>query len=192
MRSVFRHMRFVLRNSWNWGSPVTFCVCSLLFAPVGWSQVFVEVGESFEASIVNNDLNMGGYSISALSFSGDPAQIGGFEQAGFDFGLENGMVLGTNHVGYLDPLQALTSLQAQAQFSDTYFINPPPFPAVPADLTNAVESWIAELQPHTQPFPNIPYVSNPAVLSFDMIAMGDSLCLIWCLPAEYNFGRGSQ
>ena len=180
-------MRFVLRNSWNWGSPVTFCVCSLLFAPVGWSQVFVEVGESFEASIVNNDLNMGGYSISALSFSGDPAQIGGFEQAGFDFGLENGMVLGTNHVGYLDPLQALTSLQAQAQFSDTYFINPPPFPAVPADLTNAVESWIAELQPHTQPFPNIPYVSNPAVLSFDMIAMGDSLVFdLVFASAEYN------
>ena len=180
-------MRFDLMDSWKLVGISLACVCSFLFTPLVWSQVMVEVADPFDASIVNNDLNMGGYSISSLSFLGESVQIGGFEQVGFNFGLDQGMVLGTNHVGYLDPLQALTSLQAQAQFSDTYFIDTPPFPAVPAILTDAVESWIAELEPHTQPFPNTPYVSNPAVLSFDLIAMGDSLVFdLVFASAEYN------
>lgn len=177
-------------NTHAWQKPffiVAICLFQMFVSTGVDAQVAVETGGGLSSSVVNNDLNMVGYSISNLTFMGNALQIGGFQEAGFDFGLDQGMVLGTNHVGYLDPVQEISSVVAQTQYSPTYFLNPPPFPAVPAELTDPVESWIAELTACTNPFPLMPYISNPVVLSFDLIAMGDSLVFdLVFASAEYN------
>lgn len=149
-----------------------------------FGQIAVSTGSAAPVDHVNYDLNMAGYSVSNVQFSGDALQLGGFISGGA-LGIEHGMVLSTHDVRFPD---------ASFDIGDNYavpFNGPYSSANVPPPLQQTVVDWLGIIDPVTPGANADDDVYDLTSLSFDMVAMGDSLLFDLVFASdEYQFYTG--
>lgn len=151
--------------------------------PVAMGQLSVSTGSS-PLDYINSNLNMVGYSVSNVQYDGDSLQIGGYTGGGL-LGVETGMILSTHDVRFPD---------ATFDISDNYtapFNGPYSADAAPPILEPAVQDWLEIIDPVTPGDNAGDDVYDFVSLSFDMVAMGDSLLFDLVFASdEYQFYFG--
>ena len=148
------------------------------------AQLTVSSGLVQPEDHINGDLNMAGYSVSNVQFSGSELQLGGFTGGG-TLGIESGMVLSTHDVRFPDPSFNIAD-NYTAPFNGPYSAG-----TAPPALQQAVVDWLDIIDPVTPGANANDDVYDFTSLSFDLVAMGDSLLFDLVFASdEYQFYLG--
>jgi gliding motility-associated-like protein len=151
-------------------------ICSHSFGQLGIQLVGSDIEDA-----INSDLGLSGTSVSAVSFFGDPVQVGRFSGGLNQIGIGEGMVLSTHDARYPDE-----SWDIAEGITSGLFIPG----SSPIDVSLAMEDWLDVHNSITSS--PIEFAFDVVSLSFDLVVMGDSLVFEAVLAAqEYaNYADG--